>query len=299
MLPFKEKIHQAWMLQRAFIAALGIQYVCCVRYIVRFIIGQIRFTMHGPMYIKIVRYTLYQYAKYMSPVVCLAFFDVHKAGLINVFNLYTVNCLVWNDVSKHVAFIMRPTVIEFVVCDGTCEYCEQNLAWLLFLAVSALPSWHFGRQTLIRSRGWQLCFLTVAWTTETITVSVALWVCRQEMLDDVPAPTQPDVMRLKQQCTAVSPAWQFWWLLQVTLTATCLICVARNWFCVCTGLCVRAFAIRKLGKFIFLEKQLHLILPSSLLSLLLPPCRCWLFLSFVSLFVLDIFSLLFPVIFVS
>jgi len=119
------------------------------------------------MYIKIVRYTLYHYAKYMSPAVCLAFFDVHKAGLINVFNLYIVNCFLWNDMSKHVALITRPTVIE-LVCDGTygtCEYCEQNLVWLLFLAVSALPSWHFGRQTLIRSHGWQLCFLTVALRT--------------------------------------------------------------------------------------------------------------------------------------
>ena len=59
-----------------------------------------------------------------------------------MFNLYVLNCLLWNDMSKHVALIMRPTVIEFVVTDGTCgtcEYWEQNLAWLRFLAVSALP----------------------------------------------------------------------------------------------------------------------------------------------------------------
>ena len=90
----------------------------------------------------------------MSPFVVLALCYVHKAGLINMFNLYILNCLLWNDMSKHVALIMRQTVIEFVVCDGTYgtrEYCEQNLAWLLFLAVSALPSRYFGRQTVIRN----------------------------------------------------------------------------------------------------------------------------------------------------
>jgi hypothetical protein len=90
----------------------------------------------------IVRYTLYQYAKHVSLVECLALFDVHKADLTDMFNLYILNCLLWNDMSKHVALTMRPSVIEFVVCDGTygtCEYCEQNLAWLLFLSVSALP----------------------------------------------------------------------------------------------------------------------------------------------------------------
>ena len=45
--------------------------------------------------------------------------------------------------------------------------------------------------------------------TEIITVSVALWVRWQKMLDVVLAPTQPDVMRRKQQCTAVCLAWQF------------------------------------------------------------------------------------------
>ena len=249
----------------------------------------------------------------MPPVVCLAFFDVHKGCLINVFNLYIVNCLLWNDMSKHVALIMRPTVIEFVVCDGTygtCENCEQNLAWLLFLAVSAPPSWHFGRQFLIRNHGWQLCFLTVAWRTNRNHY-------RERCImgtpaGNVPARTQPDVMRRKQQCTAVSPAWQFWLLLQVTLTAACLICVARNWLIMCACVCVQFGNWESLswgerggggGRILGLEKQLHLTLPSSDLSLLLPPSLsgflCCLFLSFVSLFVLDIFSLLFPVIFVS
>jgi len=110
------------MWQRAFIAGLHISLVYVtlfgILYTSMLSICHLSYALHFPMCIK-------------------------PAGLINVFSLYIVNCLLWNDMSKHVALIMRPTVIEFVVCDGsygTCEYCEQNLAWLLFLAVSALPS---------------------------------------------------------------------------------------------------------------------------------------------------------------
>lgn len=65
---------------------------------------------------------------------------------------------------KHVALIMRPTLIEFVVCDGTygtCEYCEQNLAWLRFLAI-CIAAVDISGDGLIRSQSAQLCFVTVA-----------------------------------------------------------------------------------------------------------------------------------------
>ena len=69
---------------------------------------------------------------------------------------------------------------------------------------------HYRRRQLIRS------FVSLPLSlgrsleqTEIITVSVALWVSRQEMLDDVLPPSQPEVMKRKQHCTAAFPAWQF------------------------------------------------------------------------------------------
>jgi hypothetical protein len=127
-----------------------------------------------------------------------------------MFNLYILNCLLWNDMSKHVALIMRPTVIEFVVCDGTygtCEYCEQNLAWLRFLAV-CIAAVDISGERLLFGQFWTVFFCCDG-RLKNKQQYRELYIMGTAAGNVKTMCPHLRSLRHKQQCTAVCPAWQF------------------------------------------------------------------------------------------